>query len=330
VATLQRRNGSQTFKAEDLARILASLRLSNQAKAYQSTPQLCFMNATFGLLVVDVAVPTNLRLCETFDVRFDSERPYGLAFFAAEALLDINEALQASGFAGPTPVASVDAVNMTFWGDGGGDYVRNAGAVGAAIVRSGGVFGISAAQARRLTATGALDIEELSDTINLHVAPFVPPDLSPYVLHSVFDPWRAFVDTYGVFVLTDPTLPRTRTRLSESVQLVDTLDKNYLLVSTGLDILAATPVAPGAPVPATSALAITPTSTTAPAFRASDLLRNVVLGPTSLLSNGAFDFGVSGTTVLALSATGADIAGSVGSTTSPSRPRNCGRPATFL
>ena len=68
MATLPLVNGgSLSWSPSRLAEILAALRLANQARA--TVDDLVFMNAGFGLLVVDPSWNVGLRVSEQFEVR---------------------------------------------------------------------------------------------------------------------------------------------------------------------------------------------------------------------------------------------------------------------
>ena len=79
MATLTRRNGTAvTFSSAELNTILAALRLSGQARAFDR--DVAFMSTETGLLLGDTSWNVGLRLAETFEVRSDDTLPFGIAF----------------------------------------------------------------------------------------------------------------------------------------------------------------------------------------------------------------------------------------------------------
>ena len=72
--------GARSWTAARLNSIVASLRLANQARViFEDT---VFMNAGFGLRIVDAEWNVGLRLSEQFEVRLSPSFRFGLGFFS--------------------------------------------------------------------------------------------------------------------------------------------------------------------------------------------------------------------------------------------------------
>ena len=64
---------SKSWSPSRLAEILAAMRLANQARA--TIDEIVFMNAGFGLLIVDPSWNVGLRLSEQYDLPLLSRLP---------------------------------------------------------------------------------------------------------------------------------------------------------------------------------------------------------------------------------------------------------------
>ena len=72
--------GARSWTAARLNSIGASLRLASQARVVLD--DAVFMNAGFGLLIVDAEWNVGLRLSEQFEVRPSPSFRFGLGFFS--------------------------------------------------------------------------------------------------------------------------------------------------------------------------------------------------------------------------------------------------------
>ena len=186
MVTLQRRYGTRTFSTAELTQTLAALRLANQARAYRSTEQLCFLNAGRGLLIADIAVPVNLRLSESFEARPVATNPFGLGFFVAETSSDVNEALQASGYVGAVPLTNLAEAFLAFWDVAAeGVYISQiSDGTAELLVDFPGVFGAEPARLRRVAAGDGIHV-----TVENDILRFSTSLDGRYVLKTIFDPF---------------------------------------------------------------------------------------------------------------------------------------------
>ena len=167
MATLPRASGGQqTFSPSALNEILGGLRLAGQSRAWRD--DICYMNATYMLLIVDTTWNVGLRFTELFEARPAPTLRFGLGFYADELQLDVDQALLASGYTGPTPVADLGSVFMAVWDGGGlGAYAQAVDTVGMSLVRHGGVFAGSPALIKRISAGANISMLQYPELIEI-------------------------------------------------------------------------------------------------------------------------------------------------------------------
>ena len=139
--------GTRSWTASRLNSILASLRLASQARVVFE--DAVFMNAGFGLLIVDAEWSVGLRMSEQFEVRPSPGFPFGLVFFD-DLGMDVDQALLGSGYSGATPINTLETAFMTYFDAGAGAYCRNSDGIGVSLVQSGGLFGSEPARIKFL------------------------------------------------------------------------------------------------------------------------------------------------------------------------------------
>jgi len=176
------------------------------------------MSTETGLLLGDTSWNVGLRLAETFEVRSVETLPFGLAFYADEARLDVNQALAASGYVGTLPLSNLTNAALAFWGSEGRVYVTTAGS-GTSLVSAEGLFGGLTGRIPSLQAGSGISVSTQNDVVVL-TATAQAPDLCGYVPFSTYTPFATDVLENAVFRRGSAT---TRlTLLSRDVQLVDT------------------------------------------------------------------------------------------------------------
>ena len=164
MATLTRKNGSLlSFSAEELGQALAAMRLVGQARAYRASQEICFLNASQGLVIIDISWMVGLRLSETFEARPAPANPFGIAFWADDLLRDVNAALLASGFIGGIPLTNLAEAHLAYWEIGGeGSYLLSSN-----LVKFVGVFGQEPAILRTLAGGANISLTQTSDIITI-------------------------------------------------------------------------------------------------------------------------------------------------------------------
>jgi len=220
MATLQLAAGnSRSWSATALNGIIANLRLANQARSYSDG--IAFMNAGFGLLIVDASWNVGLRLSEQYEARPASTFRFGIGFALDDLLLDVDAALAGAGYSRPMPISSLASAYMTFYDIGGGAYVTTPNGTGVSLVHTSGVFGTEPASIKRLVAGGGITLTQSSDGLIVTAPAPAPPDLSGYVPLTTYNPFANDVTQNAVFRRLDAiTQSRVLTRLSSLVQLV--------------------------------------------------------------------------------------------------------------
>lgn len=159
---LTRADGTQvSFSDVFLASVLSSMLASGQS--YTHREDVAIMNAGVGLLLIDTRTSFGWKIAEQFEIVSAPTNAFNIGFVNGAQVLDLNSALAAVGYAGPLPVASLDAVHAAWYAAPAGPYVDLA----SNLVVDGGTFNLEPARLRSLAVGSGLTLASSADALTV-------------------------------------------------------------------------------------------------------------------------------------------------------------------
>ena len=152
MVSLARFDGSTTtFTATELETLQTFL-AANRATSCLGRTDVWFVAAAAGLFLGDIRSPLILRVSQVFEVQADPALPFGVGFASDATIYDLDGALHACGYAGPSVVQSdLPKVFCAFYGTAAGaGYVVSEGSGVSLVLDEGSVGSPHPAQLRSI------------------------------------------------------------------------------------------------------------------------------------------------------------------------------------